>query len=406
MKAAFVIATALLVAGSNARKEKSMLRANARLNQQMSLDVDLKQHMELEVQGKSEFQGASLVQDENHGFAFMGKWAWEGTPPKVKNAEGKEVDGPSNAVEFEFGVSFEPFVTPFMKITYKFASTFTQMFPKAWELVKAGFAKLADVPKIKEATAKAKSFKELAASIKSFAKEKWAKVKAKFPKLAEMLEGFNLDAGIGGSNSGSAANNAGSNGGFTPLFKFADTDNGGRPVFELEWRAKDANQLTSCCWDLVPAKPVPAPGTCGFTNQGLHAQLQLGNIDYLKAIFGAILPSDACDISKAPYKKSGKYDVAAIKDGIKKNFDITKAAKAAPKRGGKLAAAKMAAGKTIDTIKKALGTALKSATCTLRLELRVALFTVGIQNKLETGCWICKLSGGDGCVRSDGKACA
>lgn len=377
-----------------------MLRANSRLNQQMSLDVDLKQHMELEVQGTSEFQGASLVQDANHGFAFMGKWAWQGTPPKVTNAKKEVVDGPSNAVEFEFGVSFEPNVTPFMKITYKFASTFTEMFPKAWEMLKAGIAKLADVPKIKEATANAKSFKDLADKIKSFAKEKWAKIKAKFPTIAEMLEGFNLDAGIGGKNSGGGSNN-----GFTPLFKFADTDNGDRPVFELEWRAKDANALTSCCWDLVPAG-VPAPGTCGFTNQGLHAQLQLGDIDYMKAIFGAILPTDQCDITKAPYKVGGKYVPAAFKEGIKKNFDITKAAKAAPKRGGKLAAATMAAGKTFDTIKKALGTALKSATCTLRLEFRVALFTVGIQNKLETGCWICKLSGGTGCKRSDGNVCA
>lgn len=405
MKAAFVIATALLVAGSNARKEKSMLRANARLNQQMSLDVDLNQHMELEVQGKSEYQGMSLVQDANHGFAFMGKWAWEGTPPKVKNAEGKEVDGPSNAVEFEFGVSFEPNVTPFMKITYKFAKSFTEMFPKAWAAVKAGFKKLGDVPKIKAAVEKAKSFKELAGQIKSFAKEKWAIVKKNYPKLAEVLEGFNLDAGFGGKNSGSAADSS-SNGGFTPLFKFADTDNGGRPVFELEWRAKDANTLTSCCWDIVPPKPFPVRGTCGWLNQGLHAQLQLGDIDYMKAIFGAILPKDACDISKEPYKKGGKYVPAAFKAGIAKNFDIKAAAKAAPKRGGKLAAAKMLAGKTFDTIKKAVGTALKSSTCTLRLEFRVLLFTVGIQNKLETGCWICKLSGGEGCLRSDKKPCA
>ena len=77
---------------------------------------------------------------------------------------------PSNAVEFEFGVSFEPNVTPFMKITYKFAKSFTEMFPKAWAAVKAGFKKLGDVPKIKAAVEKAKSFKELAGQIKSFAK--------------------------------------------------------------------------------------------------------------------------------------------------------------------------------------------------------------------------------------------
>lgn len=387
-----------------------MLRANARLNQQMSLDVDLNQHMELEVK-KTEFQGMGLVQDENHGFCFMGKWAWEGTKPKIKNADGKEVDGPSSAIELEFGVSFEPNVTPFLKITYKFASTFTQMFPKAWAAVKEGFKTLAkDVPKINAAVEKAKSFKELAGQIKTFAKDKWALVKKKFPRLAEILEGFTLDAGIGGKNSGSKKDDAGSNGGFTPNFKFADTDNGGRPVFELEWRAKDANTLTSCCWDILPPSVktggLPAPGTCGWSNQGLHAQLQLGNLDYMGAIFSCILPKDACDIKKPPYKVKGKFDIKAIKAGIQKNFDMKAAAKAWPKKGGKLAVAKMAAGKTIETIKKAVGMALKTSTLTLRLEIRVLLFTVGIQNKLETGCWICKLSGGDKCLRSDKKPCA
>lgn len=390
MKLAFLASLSALVAGTSARRQSSL-----RANQQMSLDVG--EHMEMEVEGTSEFQGMSLVQDANFGTAFMGKWMWTSVPPQITNAEGKKVDGASSVVEFEFGIHFEPDVGPFVKMTYKFASTFTEMFPKAWAKVQDKVKGLTEaLPKIKEAAAKAKSFKELAKGKSSFAADKWATFKTKLPKVAEMLEGFTVDAGIGGKAVGD----------FTPNFKFADSGNGGRPVFELEWKPKDANKFTSCCWNILPPAPAPVPGTCSFKDQGLHAQFQLGGVEYLKAIASAILPADKCDINAAPYKVGGKYVPAEIKKGVATNFDITKAAKVAPKAGGKLAAATMAAGKTIETIKKALGIALKTSTCTLRLEFRATFFTVGIENKLETGCWICKLGGNTGCKRSDGKDCA
>lgn len=353
--------------------------------------------MEMEVQGTSEYQGMSLVQDANFGFAFMGKYTWTSVPAKLTTVDGPK-DGASSVVEFEFGVHFEPDVGPFVKITYKFAKTFTEMFPNAWALVKKTVAAYTeDIPKIKTAVAGADSFAKMAKGVKGFAKPKWEIFKKKLPKIAELLEGFTVDAGMGGKAVGD---------GFTPSFKFADSGNGGKPVFELEWKPKDANKFTSCCWDIVPPAPAPVLGTCGVTNQGLHAQFQLGGVDYLKAIFEAILPADKKDVTAAPYKVGGKFVPKAIKDGIATNFVLTKAAKVAPKCGQKLAAATMAAGKTIDTIKKAFGTALKSSTCTLRVEFRATIFTVGIENKLETGCWLCKLGGNTGCKRSDGKECA
>lgn len=421
MKLAFLATLSAFVASSSA---KQLLRTN----EQMYLNLG--EHMEMEVSEKSQFQGASLVQDENHGLCFMGKWSYESNPVDIKNAEGKKVAGRPAETEIEFGVTFEPFVTPFVKLTYKFARSLTEMFPKAWEKTKTAISALANLPKIKAAVAKAKSFKELAKSISTFAKDKWAVVKKKMPSLArllEMLGGFKPDAAIGGYNTGNAGtekqvpttyddkgnptSDAASNGGFTVNVKPIDGSNGGRPVIEIEWRLKDGNSLTSCCLDIVGPLPPPkvypsiAGGTCGFSNQGLHAQLQLGNVNLLKLIFGVILPEGKNDVQKAPYKVKGKFVISEIKKGVATNFDITAAAKAVPKYGGKFAAAKMQAGKSLVKFANALMQALKSSTLTLRLEFRFFAFTVGVENKMEVGCNFCKLGGGTGCKKSDGKTC-
>jgi len=98
------------------------------------------------------------------------------------------------------------------------------------------------------------------------------------------------------------------------------------PSLTVEWRAKDANEISAVCVDVVaplkgipPAPPAIGMGTCGWSNQGLHLQGQLGGIDYGKALFSFLMTKPlSCDEFKN--KEGEGHNWKAIFENIKSKW--------------------------------------------------------------------------------------
>lgn len=178
-------------------------------------------------------------------------------------------------------------------------------------------------------------------------------------------------------------------------------DNDHNPSVTIEWRLKDSNELTACCVDLINpltlGVPTIAPGTCGWSNQGLHAQGQIGGVNWLKAITSSILPigksiddyevktdKKGNTVGKDKFKRVFKsYDLVKMKADITTRFAELK------KEGGAVAAviATIANG-----IVNAAAAALAQAKFTSTLELRAAMFTAGFSGSFQIADVIKKLT--------------
>lgn len=402
----------VVVASARVLRTGSSQQGLAAVHETLDIDIDLDNHV-----GK--FIAPTIGQDENHGFCFkMGFDFTHASVVKKQEEESAKEDGtaldkfgadasrfttgtssaPSKSMIVEAGVSLEPGrLGPFFSFTYNFPKSFGQMFQKIAAVIKELMVKLkvspANQAKIVKTKDVLKNFAATYSSLKADVKEKMKKYK---------VLNWILEHGYAGVNTGNRGNNGAADGnsnhgndGWLFDFKFADSGNDGNPSLQLEWRLKDSNELTSCCVDLVnPLSlgiPTIAPGTCGWSNQGLHAQAQVGGINWLTALLSAALPLGKTIDSYAKKDKAGKlikkaigtgkfatqitdFDTAAMKTDIQARF------KALKDEGGSGAAA---VATLINGVANAALTALKQATFTTTLEIRAAIFTAGFSGQFK-----------------------
>jgi len=400
MKAVFLVTLSALVAGRSAKLLRTNQQGLEHVNEMVDISLGGLEHAEV-----TGIKNPELCEHEDHGFSFlMGVEFGNAKVKKVSEEDdteksaalkdftckegtcaGGEDSAPSPKVlTLDFGMCLEPErFGPFVSFKFNFPNSFSGMFPKIAKAIKKMLTKIKAPAAV---IAKINSLKDLYNEFKTFSAE--LKTKMKGYKVLNWI----MEHGFIGINSGNKGNKGSEDGGnhgndgWLYDFKFADPGNNGNPSLGIEWRLKDSNELTSCCVDILnPLKsfvPTIAPGTCGWSNQGLHAQGQIGGVNYVKALASIFLPlGKGIDdyIIKGKTKKIGPftykaYDFAAMKaDGLK-HFKEMGA------EGGKPAAF---VATLLNGVVNAALTALKDAKFTTTLELRAAIFTAGFTGSFQ-----------------------
>lgn len=411
MKAAvFLVTLSALVAGSNAKRLRTNQQELEHVHEM--IDIGLNSLANAEVTG---IKMPTLGQNEDHGFSFLFGVEFGDTKVKKVSAEddtekgealktysckegtcsGGEDSAASNKVlTLDFGMCLEPEkFGPFVSFKFNFPKSFSAMFPKITAAVKKMLKKI-QVPQ--PVIDKVNCLKDLYKEFKSFNAAQKEKMK-KYKVINWIMEhGFiGVNSGNRGNQGSANSNSNHGNDGWLYDFQFADPGNDGNPSLQIEWRMKDSNELTSCCIDilnpLTSFVPAIAPGTCGWSNQGLHAQGQIGGVNYVKAIASLFLPigksiddyivKDGAGKPKTktvghkPFDMEYKvYDFAAMKKAGLDHFKEMGA------EGGVVSAF---VATLINGVVNAAVTALKDAKFTTTVELRALIFTAGFTGSFQ-----------------------